>query len=283
MLTEGSDVALMADSWNLDWIDRTGMFACLHAVAKTLPAIGWPNVEVLNGMADGCGRRIVNSRGQRIRFVTQASRPDRFEDGFEPRAYLSGEVMVRPMNWHDLFNALVWITYPTTKAVINARHYSELTSQADSRRSATGDALTIFDEDGLVVLSSDRDLIDLLRKFQWKQLFWERRNELRESARFLIFGHAMYEKARDPFIGMTGKALLFCVPEETIRLQTCQLNAAVDQLVAGYVRDSGKLTRGRELAPLPVLGVPGWWPQNESAAFYDNTAYFRPGRLGARS
>ena len=34
---------------------------------------------------------------------------------------------------------------------------------------------------------------------------------------------------------------------------------------------------------LPVLGVPGWWPQNEMANFYDDVSYFRPGRGGAPS
>ena len=36
--------------------------------------------------------------------------------------------------------------------------------------------------------------------------------------------------------------------------------------------------RPRELSPLPVLGIPGWWPDNERADFYDNTDYFRSGR-----
>jgi hypothetical protein len=273
----------MADLRNLDWVSRSGMFASLHAVARGLPEIGWPNVELLNDMADGCGRRIVNARGQRIRFVEQVSRPTQFEDGFEPRTYLNGEVMVRPLNWHDLFNALVWMTYPTAKAVINARHYAELTSHARSRRSPTGDALTMFDEDGLIVLSSDHELLELLREFRWKELFWARRDEVRDRARFVVFGHALYEKARDPFIGMTGKALLFSVPEETIRLPVCELNAAVDQLVAAHVHDPGNLTYGQELAPVPVLGVAGWWPQNENAAFYEDTTYFRPGRLRTRN
>jgi hypothetical protein len=36
----------------------------------------------------------------------------------------------------------------------------------------------------------------------------------------------------------------------------------------------------RDFAPLPVLGVPGWWPANESMAFYDDASVFRPGRRG---
>jgi hypothetical protein len=34
----------------------------------------------------------------------------------------------------------------------------------------------------------------------------------------------------------------------------------------------------RALAPLPVLGVPGWWPANEAPGFYDDAAVFRPTR-----
>ncbi len=278
MLTEPGEAAAMPDLWNLEWASRTGMFAALSPVAKGLPEIGWPNCELLNEMADASGIRIVNARGQRIRFVEQTSKLSRFEDGFEPRTYLTGEVMVRPLNWHDLFNALVWMSFPTAKAVINARHYDSLTAQAGSRRSPVGDALTMFDEDGMVVLSSDDELLDMVREFRWKELFWSRRKTVRKCARFLIFGHAMYDKAREPFVGMTAKALLFRVPAETIALQDGQLNAAVDQLVAALVHDSGHLTQGRALAPLPLLGVPGWWPQSEHDTFYDNTTYFRPGR-----
>jgi len=278
MLTDGCGTARRVELWNLDWVSSSGMFAALKPAANGLPDIGWPNVELLNEMADASGRRIVNARGQRIHFVEQVSKATRFEDEFEPRTYLSGEVMVRPLNWHDLFNALVWMSFPTTKAVINARHFAALTAQAGSQRSATGDALTMFDEDGMVVLSSDNELLDLLRDFRWKELFLGRRNPVQERVRFLIFGHAMYEKARAPFVGMTGKALLFSVPEKTIRLQGCELNAAVDRLVATFAHDPGKLVNGQAFAPLPMLGIPGWWSQNESDEFYDNTTYFRPGR-----
>ena len=30
--------------------------------------------------------------------------------------------------------------------------------------------------------------------------------------------------------------------------------------------------------PLPVLGVPGWWPANENPGFYDDADVFRPAR-----
>jgi len=33
--------------------------------------------------------------------------------------------------------------------------------------------------------------------------------------------------------------------------------------------------------PLPVLGVPGWWPANADPAFYANAQVFRPRRQTA--
>jgi len=34
----------------------------------------------------------------------------------------------------------------------------------------------------------------------------------------------------------------------------------------------------RYFTPLPVLGVPGWWAENEGPSFYDDPQVFRSGR-----
>src|SRR5512134_2206612 len=117
----------IAPTWDHDFARRSPMFGPLRTLADKLPEIGWPNVEVLNHVADETGRRIVNARGQRIRFV--AAGGDR-GPGFEVRTWLSGEVEVRRIDWHDLLNALVWITYPTAKASINGRHQAAVEAEA---------------------------------------------------------------------------------------------------------------------------------------------------------
>ncbi|HVY04986.1 MAG TPA: DUF3025 domain-containing protein [Burkholderiales bacterium] len=267
----------MADLWNVDWLTRSDMFAPLRVAGGRLPDIGWPNPELLNAMADA-GGRIVNAQGTRVRFVNPSRAGKGFEDGFEPRAYLKGEVQVRPLDWHDLFNALVWMTFPTAKAVINARHYETLSSAASSSRSAVGDALTMFDEDGVVVLSSDTELLELVRAFRWKELFWKRREDVRKRMRFFLFGHALYQKALNPFVGMTGKAILQAVPDSFANLSTPAQVAQADRLVAAYLWDRSRMNGGRELSPLPVLGVPGWHAANEEERFYEDSGYFRPGR-----
>jgi hypothetical protein len=271
----------MADFWNTDWLTRSEMFAPLRAAASKLPAIGWPDPALLNAIADDCGR-IVNARGQLLRFVPQARGPQPFEAGFEARAWLRGEVQVRSLDWHDLFNALVWMSFPTAKAVINARHCEAMTARdaaavEAANRPPQRDALTLFDEDGSVVLSDDPSLLALVREFRWKALFRERRAEVRSRMRFLLFGHALYHKALDPFIGMTGKGLLVDVPSGYFDLPARAQVAEADRRLALRLWDAAPAS-GRDLSPVPVLGVPGWWADNESAAFYDNVEYFRPGR-----
>jgi hypothetical protein len=274
----------MADYWNTDWLNRSDMFAPLRAVGGRLPQIGWPDSGLLSALADDAGR-VVNAQGLRVRFVPQSPKSKDFRDTFEPRTFLKGEVQLRPLDWHDLFNALVWMTFPTTKAVINARHFESLSAVSLSggetgNRPPARDALTLFDEDGMVVVSSDAGLLDLVRRFRWKELFWTRRDEVRRRMRFFLFGHALYHKALDPFIGMTGKAVLLGVPDAfTQRPLNVQI-AETDRLLAAHVWERTRMTHGRELSPLPALGVPGWWTGNEQESFYENTAYFRPGRRG---
>ena len=280
MLPERPRATAMADYWNTDWLNRSGMFAPLRAAAGNLPQIGWPDPETLNALADGAGR-VVNAQGLRVRFVAQAAKSKAFGQGFEQRAFLKGEVQMRPLDWHDLFNALAWMTFPTTKAVINARHYESLSEAQSVNRAPVRDALTLFDEEGVVVVSSDAGLLELVSGFRWKELFWKRRDEVRERMSFMLFGHALYHKALDPFIGMTGKALLLNVPAEFMQLPLNAQVAQADRLLAACMWDRTRMTHGRELSPLPVLGVPGWWKENEQESFYDNTGYFRPGRAGS--
>jgi len=268
----------MADSWNTDWLTRSEMFAPLRPVAAGLPAIGWPDLDMLNALAADHGRRIANAQGMRVRFVPQAPKAQSFEAAFEPRTYFRGEVQVRPFDWHDLFNALVWMTFPATKAVINARHYESMSATGRGNRPPQGDALTLFDEDGVAVVSSDAELLELVRGFRWKELFWQRRDAVKERMRFCVFGHALFSKALQPFVGLTGKAVLLEVPGEFLELAQAPQLAEMDRLLAMHIRGRERFRHGRELSPLPVLGVPGWWSGNVREGFYDDSAYFRSGR-----
>ena len=264
--------------WNTDWLSRNEMFAPLRPVAARLPRSDWPHPDRLNALAEECSRAVVNERGMSVRFVPQGPKEKSFEAGFEPRAYLKGEVQLRACDSHDLFNALVWMTFPATKAVINSRHYESMANTVPGNRPPQRDALTLFDEDGVAVVSTDPELLELVRGFFWKELFWHRRDAVKARMRFCVFGHALFTKALQPFVGLSGKAVLLDVPGTFLEFAEPAQTAELDRLLSLHIQDREYFRHGRELSPLPVLGVPGWWSGNEREEFYDDAAYFRPGR-----
>jgi hypothetical protein len=54
--------------------------------------------------------------------------------------------------------------------------------------------------------------------------------------------------------------------------------AALDAQVAAHIAAPDQLNATRDLVPVPLLGIPGWCNDNESAAYYEDTGYFRPPR-----
>lgn len=198
--------------------------------------------------------------------------------GFEARTYLHGELQVRASSWHDLLNALTWRVFPRAKAAVNRAHYEALPEAAGGRRGPRRDALTVFDESGVLVACCEPGLLDLVRGFRWRELFWTRRDRFRAAVRCFVFGHALYEKALAPYVGLTGHALLFEVEPAFMDLEVREQVRALDAYAAERLADPAAVGDTRALAPLPVLGVPGWWPDNGHEAFYANERYFRPGR-----
>lgn len=219
--------------------------------------------------------------GKRLQFVAQAYGELPFEAQYEPRCYLTGELQTRPDNWHDLFNALVWLTFPAAKAVINARHYQDLCAAPDragGRRGDGRDMLTLFDESGVVVVYADDELAGLLRNFRWKELFWQHRAQVNAAMEFYLFGHGLYEKAMQPYIGMTGQGLLLAVEQEFFAMSLPERLVHLDSLLTNYLNARQHCRSTRELSPVPLLGVPGWSAANGDPHYYDNTGYFRTGR-----
>lgn len=217
---------------------------------------------------------IYTDNGRQIRFVP----PQLDGQVYECRIWESGEVETRPDNWHDFFNALVWLTFPRTKIAVSASHVRAMTPEG-AARGAMRDALTHFDECGIVVLSSRPELLELLRDFQWKALFVEQRAEVLRAMRFVIFGHATYESLLKPFRGLTAKAVLYEVSEGWLSQSQGEQIAAVDALLAADLA-SGRYQRPRDFQPLPLLGIPGVVAASEDPAYYDDAWQFRPGRRG---
>ncbi len=231
----------------------------LDLAASPSPAPGV--LDRLNALAASSGT--IQARGLPLRFVAPDGRLS--ARGYETHILQSGQVPTRADTWHDVLNALVWLRFPRFKSALNAAHGAAIALETDARRGRRRDALTVLDESGVWILSRAQPLADLLVQRAWKELFWQRRDDAGTAMRFVVVGHALLEKALAPYAAMTGKCL-------TLVADTLDLDAAEALAVAA----SAAVDTPRQLAPLPVQGIPGWDPANAQAGYYDNTRIFRP-------
>lgn len=252
------------------------IFDALRPLLLRLASGGFPRHGDLNALTTPS---IASGGGAPIRFVPPATAES---EQYEVRIFETGEVQTRPDNWHDLFNALVWLAFPKTKAVLNRHHYEQIRARgAERQRGTARDVLTLFDEGGIVVGSADATLSILLTDSRWKELFWTRREGVRHDMRFYVFGHAIYEKALAPYKGVTAKALIVELAPGLLDASTERQIAELDTRAAHYFSGTRALASTRSLPPLPVLGVPGWEPANERQDYYDDVSQFRPRRIEA--
>jgi len=257
---------------------KSPLFKPLQPVLAHLEGKDFPGLEEWNALLEQHYPDIAVNNGSSLRFVPQETGRQGFESQYEPRCYLTGEVQTRENNWHDFFNALVWLTFPKAKAAINARHYRALMhadDAIDSQRGKVRDMATLLDESGVIVVSANAELVELLSNFQWKELFWKRRAQVNSEMGFYIFGHGLYEKARQPYVGITGQGLVLHVSVEFINWPLQAQMSYLDERVAEYLSNPAHCISTRELQPVPLLGIPGWIADNELEAYYDNTSYFR--------
>jgi hypothetical protein len=251
-------------------------FSALHPLSAYLApwlADGTPDLLRLNVMARERG--LVSGSGAPLRFVL----PVADDQGYEERAFLVGEIATRPGNRHDLFNALVWLAFPLSKAVINRRHHAALAQAragGNAGRGTLRDALTQFDECGVIVAGSSPDLWQALCAHRWREVFVERREELLRSTRFIVFGHASHDALAAPFVGLCGKALFMEVDAAWLELPAPAALASLDARLAA--RFDGGDFAPRDWQPLPLLGIPGATAANERPDYYDDTRQFRPAR-----
>lgn len=203
---------------------------------------------------------------------------------YEEYIYATAQVPTRKDNWHDFFGALIWCLFPQTKSLLNKLHMAEIAQHGLKQRSKLRNKLTLFDECG-VVICLEPDAIDhaeLLRAHQWQQSFVSKRADWWQSIRPMIFGHAMYEMATAPFIGLTAKTLFIKVPQGFSQWPLTAAYSFIDAKLHEQIANEAVLLDNQQLTPLPLLGVPGWYNDNETASFYHNTDYFRPRRCSSR-
>jgi len=231
----------------------------------------WPDTATLSRCA--AERCVVNTNGQAIHFVSANHTNPAL--AYETAVYSMGTVATRSHNWHDFFNALVWLNWPKTKAALNALH---IRAGLSSVRSRPRDALTLLDESGVVVAYSEPALWNHLAHADWHDLFVRQRVAVCASMRFYLIGHALHEKALAPYPSMTGKCVPIFVPSDFFARDAEQQRLQLDAMLARQLLATPPQTPA-QFPPLPLLGIPGVIAASELPDFYTNVKIFRPSRF----
>lgn len=191
-----------------------------------------------------------------VRFVAAAVLPP--GEAYEAFIARTGQVPTRD-NLHDAFNRLVWQRHPALKSHLNSLQAAEIAAHGvGPTRGPVRDALTLFDEHGALWPDAPPALAQALAARDWRALFVTHR-ALWRGTRFEIFGHALLEQ-----------------------LATAPRKALTAHVALGDPQGWPAQAWARKpFLPLPVLGIPGWWPANEDPAFYEDAKVFRPPRLKA--
>jgi Protein of unknown function (DUF3025) len=193
---------------------------------------------------------------------------------YERRIVHVREVVVHD-NWHDVFNACIWLTFPQAKRVISELHV-ELGCGENNRRPRRRDVLTLFDESGLIFLCAPvlcDEFKALNEMHEWKKLFVERRSEFIDNVKPVLFGHGALEQLAEHWHrGLTVKA-------HWLPLESFSSFTDIDAHLASSIRTNRALSESELRIPMPLLGVPGWFSENEVSSCYDDTSIFRPARV----
>jgi len=201
--------------------------------------------------------------GGAVEFVSQSELPT--DIAYEAFIFSHKRIPTRD-NLHDFFNGLCWLRFPQTKLRLNFLQAQEIASQGvNATRGSLRDALTLFDENVLLLQSSD-ELWQALQDRDWTKLFGEFRDEW-QGAHIVIFGHALLEKLVAPYKSIT--AHVFRIASDI----DAKDDQALDAWLATNLQPDYLATK--PYLPLPVLGIPGWWPENEDLSFYSDTQVFR--------
>ena len=233
-----------------------GSRSCTHpifdSVREWLGRIGdTPTLELLNSISEE--RNLKSESGKPVRFVPPAAA----DPYYEIHLYETGRVQTRPESKHDLFNALVWLAFPQTKARINAMHAAEIPNEGRQARAAARHA-------------------HHLRRRRCDR--GRRQGSRNAGARSALARTVRRAPSRFPH-----RRSWPCGPRAGPR------PASRHYLQGDFCRPvprsrhpgralacDDRQDSPRDLPPLPVFGYPGWFPGNGQPAFYSDERYFRP-------
>ena len=225
--------------------------------------------------------------GCALRFIAQEALP--VNVAYETHIFNTGGVPTR-LNLHDFFNATIWLTFPRTKAVLNARQAEQIEKLGvQHERGVARDALTLFDENAAILVTCAPSLAHALREFDWHNTFvstrslWDSPFKPRSDAKAALypFGHALLEKLTEPYKAICAHTWVVHVTSDWFKLPLAERLTELDARLAQQLKHIE--FNPRDFCPLPILGVPHFWADNRDESFYNDARVFRSGRTRLQS
>jgi len=254
-------------NWSAQYLLTNPIFSDICQLFPLAQQRSWPTIAELNSWCQGSTFCFVENDALAA-------------DGsyYEAFIYETKTIPTRAENWHDIFGALIWCLFPKSKALLNQLHMNEIALHGLKQRSRLRNKLTLLDECGVILALQPTALThaDWLRQHQWQQSFWQQRAAWGQGITPIIFGHALYEMATQPFLGLTAKSWFIEVPAGFHDWSLTDTYTFLDEKLAQQIANTASLLDNQQLTPLPLLGIPGWYAANATPAFYSNTEYFRP-------
>ncbi|MBB3107578.1 hypothetical protein FHS24_002106 [Psychrobacter luti] len=228
----------------------------------------------------------LDNQAKTLQFVSQDALPA--GEAYESFIGTTGNIPTRD-NLHDLFNGSIWLTFPKTKALLNYYHMLEIEQQGiGSSRGRVRDTITVFDENGAILVTAEPSIGEALIDFDWQGSLvaprdkWDKPKALSSDsqAAVYIFGHALLEKLLQPRKALCAHSIVINVMQDFFALSLSERIGHLDQKVTDYMDAllSQPDVTPRKLSPLPILGVPHFWSENAHSSFYDDSQVFRSGR-----
>lgn len=230
----------------------------------------WPDVNGINALWHAPENRF----GNPYRFVAQDALADDLH--YEQRIFEQGRIATRSDNWHDLFNAFIWLRFPRIKAALNARQYQDIGEVGTKQRTRSQCALTHFDEAGAIIRLADDSLLAHWDEHAWPAFFDAFNPALASGqAQLWLFGHSIYEHALNPDIALVAKAVVIVGEGPADQ-------AALDVWLAERILQQRCLMDPQELRPIPLSGLARWHAEFGKEDFYQRVPCFRPKRADKR-
>ena len=239
--------------WDAQFCQRSQWFWPLSAAAAQFADFSdWPGLSEF----DRVYAELTGDTAP-LRFRENVRKQDKRAEGrvvlsalYDARISQAGEVPTRERDWHDLLNMLCFTTFPRSKRALHARQYACLAQriQPDMKRlpntrTTEQDALTLFDEGGVVLALEHAEALQLRAASDAERdTLCLALSEARK-LRVVPFGHALFEHLVEGLRCPGGCTQIIEVPE--LWPHDPQFLNSLDQALSEHIAEPSNFTSPR--------------------------------------